>query len=82
MKPWKYRPVDEDAWEDNWLSNSMAWASDKFMPNWCEREGHWTVKLTMFLWAECPCCHFFRGVSLGFLAGVLSILITAAIITM
>lgn len=80
-KPWKYRPPshpedmelqleEEDSWEDNWLSNSMAWLSDLAVPNWCNNVNHWTVKLVLYLWADCSCCLAFRFMGLGLLLGL------------
>jgi hypothetical protein len=34
MLPWNYRPIDPDPdrveWEDNAISNTLAWGSDTF----------------------------------------------------
>jgi hypothetical protein len=76
----KYRPVDIDPtdgegpldWEDNWLSNGIAWISRALLPGWCQTPTHWTSRVANYLWAECPCCLFFRGFFLGaFIVGVL-----------
>jgi hypothetical protein len=67
MTPFDYRPEsseDED-WADNWLSNSLAYLSDRFIPKWCQNGDHWTVRITLYLWADCACCLFFRGVTAG-----------------
>ena len=71
MKPWTYRPaVPEDLdWEDNAISNTMAWASHKFLPNWCSSEHHWTSRVTGYLWTECYCCSSFRWLMVGGLLG-------------
>ncbi len=60
-------PVD---WEDNWLSNSMAWVSHKLLPRWCQTPEHWTSRITQYLFTDCPCCLLFRGLSLGALGGL------------
>ena len=59
-------------WEDNALSNTMAWASHKLTPAWCQSPGHWSSRLSAYLWSDCPCCLFFRGVVLGLGLGFLS----------
>jgi hypothetical protein len=67
-------PSDTDTpveWEDNWLSNTMAYVSHKLLPGWCQTEDHWTSATTRFLFTDCPCCLLFRGLSLGFLAGLI-----------
>jgi hypothetical protein len=56
-------------WEDNWLSNLMAWVSYKVLASWCQTEDHWTSRTTQYLFTDCPCCLLFRGLSLGSLAG-------------
>lgn len=70
--PWAYRPSgpDELDWEDNAVSNSIAWLSQQIVPTWCSDENHWTVKFTGFLWAECYCCVAFRWATAGLLAGM------------
>lgn len=58
-------------WEDNWLSNLMAFISTRFLPDWCQTEDHWTSRTTQYLFTDCPCCLLFRGLSLGLIAGFL-----------
>jgi hypothetical protein len=58
-------------WVDNWLSNSLAWASHKLLPGWCHSEDHWTARVTQYLFTDCPCCMLFRGLTLGLVAGLL-----------
>jgi len=84
-KPWKLRPkrvhktdspVDYEMemeldWEDNWLSNSMAWTSKTFLPNWCQTADHWSSRFTNYFWAECPCCNAWRGLAIGAMIGVI-----------
>ena len=76
----KFRPSDIPAfgdpdpdgpvqWEDNWLSNTMAWVSHKFLPAWCQTPEHWTSRLAQTLWTDCPCCLLWRGLTLGFMVG-------------
>jgi hypothetical protein len=54
-------------WADNWLSNLFAWASQEFMPAWCQTPEHWTSRSTAFVFTDCPCCLLFRGIVLGML---------------
>ena len=63
---------DEIEYADNFVSNLMADASKTVTPNWCQSEDHWTAKVTEYLWADCPCCLLFRGLTLGMLAGSLA----------
>lgn len=69
--PWKFRPGEDDLdWEDNAVSNTMAWVSQKVTPSWCADEDHWTVRWTMYLWAECPCCLSIRWLIVGLALGL------------
>jgi hypothetical protein len=69
--PTKYRKSNEYEldWEDNAVSNSLAWASDKVLPRWCKAEGHWTIRLANLFWAECACCLWWRGAAVGLFVG-------------
>jgi hypothetical protein len=76
VSPFAYRPspdadVDHDGnvpdWEDNALSNFLAWASTRFVPTWCQHERHWTSRFALTLFTTCPCCMIFRGIVIGFL---------------
>lgn len=77
--PFRYRPPDQedvdhdgktvDDWEDNALSNALAWASATFVPFWCQTPEHWTSRLASYLFTTCPCCGLFRGLVLGVIAG-------------
>lgn len=76
MNPFKFRPkavADEqtvpDEWADNWLSNFMAWFSLTFLGPWCSTPDHWTSRLAGYMFTDCPCCIFFRGVFIGLGAG-------------
>jgi hypothetical protein len=78
--PFKYRPTDADVkgdWEDNAVSNFLAWASQVFIEPWCNTPEHWTSKISGYFWAECPCCLFFRGVLIGLLISTIPIAILA-----
>ncbi|UPT53276.1 hypothetical protein [Synechococcus phage Ssp-JY38] len=78
MNPFKYRPDDDQGteaedsvdWEDNWLSNAMAWVAHTVMPRWCSTPGHWTSKFANYLWTDCPCCLIFRGIVIGLIIGI------------
>jgi len=73
--PFRYRPPEQpdtdhdgktvDDWEDNALSNFLAWSSVTFMPMWCQTEEHWTSRFASTLFTTCPCCMIFRGLALG-----------------
>lgn len=81
MTPWYFRPCDDPRsvpdhlnpeqkpdqveWEDNWLSNSLAWLSWKAIPTWCEVPEHWTSRFANFVFTSCPCCATFRGITCG-----------------
>lgn len=68
-----YRPQnadEEEDWEDNVVSNSMAYASDKLVPKWCKSPDHWTVRLVLYLWADCACCLAFRFFAFGVILGL------------
>jgi hypothetical protein len=65
-------------WEDNRLSNTMAWVSYKFLPSWCKTPEHWTSHVTQHLFTDCPCCLLFRGLTIGVLVGMfLGMMLTA-----
>ena len=69
INPFKFRPPAEDEnWEDNWLSNAMAYGSLVLFPNLCK--SGWAVKLSIYLWTECPCCLLFRGITIGLIIGL------------
>jgi len=77
--PFTFRPEypdwPEDAepnvdWEDNWLSNAMAYFSQRLVPIWCDSPEHWTSRMTGYLWTSCPCCLTFRGLIVGFVIGI------------
>jgi hypothetical protein len=91
MNPVRFRPgpVPEGdphpgspvEWEDNWLSNALAWASTTFTPKWCQSEDHWTARTAQYLFTDCPCCLLFRGLVLGFLlANLVSVALAIALI--
>jgi hypothetical protein len=63
-------PDSQVQWEDNSLSNTMAWFSHKYLPAWCQTPEHWTSKTAAYLWTDCPCCLFFRGVTCGLALGL------------
>lgn len=61
---------DTGEWADNGLSNAMAWGSRAFLPSWCDTPDHWTSRLKDYLDTSCPCCLFFRGLTLGLPLGL------------
>jgi hypothetical protein len=70
FRPPQQEDIDHDGkvvddWEDNALSNFMAWTSQKFLRNWCQTPEHWTSRVTNYLYTSCPCCMFYRGVALA-----------------
>lgn len=94
INPFRFRPETPDNapepeaddldggtgdWQDNWLSNAMAWGSRAIFPSWCDTPGHWTSRVTDYFDTSCPCCLFFRGttigVALGLTAGLAAVLL-------
>lgn len=82
MNPFQYRPNDSEDldWEDNWLSNSMAFVSDKVFPKLCKDGSQYIVRFTNYIWTSCPCCLFVRGAIFGAMAISFPIAILAAAI--
>lgn len=85
INPFRFRPetpgtaAEPDAeeldggtgdWQDNWLSNVMAWGSRVFLPSWCDTPEHWTSRLMQYFQTSCPCCLFFRGIVVGLFLGL------------
>ena len=62
-------PESQVQWEDTPLSNTMAWFSHKYLPSWCQTPEHWTSRMAAHLWTDCPCCLFYRGVTIGLAIG-------------
>ena len=58
-------PGSRVEWADNWLSNTLAWASSRITPAWCRSEEHWSSRMAQYLFTDCPCCMLFRGLVLG-----------------
>jgi hypothetical protein len=73
-------PDSQVQWEDNWLSNNMAWFSHKFLPAWCQTPEHWTSRFAAHIWTDCPCCLAFRGLALGGIGGFIIGAILVALI--
>ena len=77
MAPWKYRPTDPDPerveWEDNAISNTLAWCSDTIFPHFCKTPEHWTSRFANYFWTDCPCCLFLRGVVVGIAVSAVSL---------
>ena len=75
-------PSDQDTpveWEDNGLSNTLAWASYRLTPSWCQTEDHWTSRVTQTLFTDCPCCLLFRGLVIGAVFGFWVATVAAAV---
>ena len=85
INPFRFRPETPDNapgpeaddldggtgnWQDNWLSNAMAWGSRAFFPSWCDTPRHWTSRVTDYFHTSCPCCLFFRGTTIGVVLGL------------
>lgn len=81
--PFRYRPEETteeegpENWEDNAISNAFAWSADTLLPKMCATPEHWSSRLTQYLWTDCPCCLLFRGMSFGFVGGVVCAAIIA-----
>lgn len=75
MKPFDHRPNDpEDIdWEDNPVSNSLAWASEQVTFKYCGTPNHWTSRISNYMWTDCSCCLFFRGIVVGIVMGAISL---------
>ena len=91
----KFRPTDDPRnkaiegdpnpgspveWEDNWLSNTFAWASHKITPTWCQTPEHFTARIANYLWTDCPCCLLWRGLTVGAFVATLIWIVVLAII--
>jgi hypothetical protein len=61
--PFKYRPdpFGDVDWEDNFLSNAIAWASIKLRMD----KLRFTHTIAKPFWTNCPTCLFFRGALVG-----------------
>jgi len=57
-------------WEDNRISNFLAWFSFHALPSWCQTPEHFTSRLTAHLFTDCPCCLLWRGIFFGLLFSV------------
>jgi hypothetical protein len=72
MKPFDFRPTEDDKeeldWEDNWLSNTIAWLTTQVMPDACSTPGNIMPRISNYLWTSCPCCLFWRGALFGAVA--------------
>jgi hypothetical protein len=66
-------------WEDNPLSNTFAWVSYRLVPDWCQTPEHFTSRFTQYLFTDCPCCLFWRGLTFGYVVGgTVGVLVTTA----
>lgn len=67
--------VPETKWEHipvNPVDRLFTWGSRVVLPTWCQSPEHWTSKVVEYLWVDCPCCLFYRGVTVGVVAGLCS----------
>lgn len=79
MNPFKHRPALEhhdvqfEDWEDNALSNFMAWFSDTTgLSTVAQNPDSFMTRLTLYLWSDCPTCLFWRGVTVGAVVGLIT----------
>ena len=73
--PFRFRPSEQDDvdgdgkvvedWEDNPISNALAWGSSTILPDWCQTPEHWTTRFANHLFTTCPCCMIWRGIFVG-----------------
>lgn len=84
MAPFEHRPNDPEAidWEDNPVSNSLAWMSEKVTCKYCKSPEHWTSKLTNYFWTDCSCCLFLRGVIVGIAVGAVLLYVFDGVLTL
>ena len=82
MNPFKYRPPhltrdpelpeapDDIEWEDNAVSNFMAYVSQtRLLEPMCNEEHYISSKIANYFYTSCPCCLFYRGLTVGFILG-------------
>ena len=84
VNPFKYRPehggedrdVEDMDWEDNWVSNLMAWVSQHwpFEPM-CNMPDRLSSRIAGYFYTDCPCCLYW----LGFVIGILTIIVVGTI---
>ena len=55
-------PVD---WEDNFISNALAATSFYLFPCACQTPTHITTRIVDYFYTTCPCCMFYRGVTVA-----------------
>lgn len=69
MRPFDFRPTEDSKedldWEDNWLSNTIAWVTEQVMPQACSTPTTVMARIANYLWTSCPCCLFWRGALFG-----------------
>lgn len=84
MRVFSYRPEhrnvdpeDNIDWDDNPLSNFLAWYSDTVLGDVC---ASWIGRTTEYIWTDCGCCLALRGLFLGSISGGLLGLVTGYVI--
>lgn len=64
----KFRPSNPEEldWEDNWISNVMAYYSHD-IASMCKEETQYSTRFAMYFFTSCPCCLLYRGIFIGVL---------------
>jgi len=89
MNPFKYRPVhlvrdpklpdapDDIEWEDNPISNFMAWFSQtRLLEPMCNEPEYMSSRIAGYLFTSCPCCLSWRWLLVGlFFGGLIGLVI-------
>jgi len=55
-------PID---WEDNAVSNAMAAVSFYVTPKACQTPEHFSSRFANLFYTTCPCCMFYRGLTVA-----------------
>lgn len=88
MNPFKFRPEREDFefedeledgstdWEDNWVSNFLAWASIQLGMDQYE----WPSKVMNPFFTDCATCLFWRGLAVGVFTATFFVAITRGLL--
>ena len=72
--------TDPIEWEDNALSNAMAATSYYLFPKMCQSPEHWSTRFVDHFFTSCPCCMFYRGLTIGFFIATLPLTIIIVIL--
>jgi len=71
---------DPIEWEDNALSNALAATSFYLLPKFCQSETHWSSRFSNYFYTTCPCCGFYRGLTVAAIPLIIIILILTALL--